>query len=106
MFLLLAFGGGFLVASMTGRSRARYEPRHDFAPEGRVSVEGRRSGQVWGSIQSVLIGVTAAARLADTLAAVGSRLKSHVTDAERADGVQGEGDYRAARRYLERQRRT
>ena len=98
--LLLAFSGGFLIASMTGRSRARYEPRHDFAPEPRVSVEGRRSGQVWDSIQSALIGVAAAARVAETLAAVGSRLKSHLfTDPERADGVQGEGDYRAARRY-------
>ena len=99
--LLLAFGGGFLIASMTGRSRPRYEPKHDFVPERRVSVEGRRSGQVWDSIQSALIAVAAAARVADTLAAVGWRLKSHLTDAERADGVQGEGDHRAraARRY-------
>ena len=99
IFLLLAFGGGFLVASITGRSRPRYEPRRDFAPERRVSIEGRRSGQIWGSIQSALIGVAAAARVAETLAVVGSRLKSHVNDAERADGVQGEGDHRAARRY-------
>jgi hypothetical protein len=97
--LLLAFGGGFLIASLTGRSRPRYEPRHDYAPERRVGVEGRRSAQVWNGIQSALIGVAAAARLAETLAAVGSRLKSHFADAERADGVQGEGDYGAARRY-------
>lgn len=97
--LLLAFGGGFLIAGMAGRSRRRYEPRRDFAPERTASVEGKRSGQVWDSIQSALIAVAAAARVAETLAAVGSRLKSHLTDAERADGVQGEGDYRAAQRY-------
>jgi hypothetical protein len=85
--LLLAFGGGFLIAGMAGRSRRRYEPRRDLAPERRAGVEGKRSGQVWDSIQSALIAVAAAARVAETLAAVGSRLKSHLTDAERADGA-------------------
>jgi hypothetical protein len=85
--LLLAFGGGFLIAGMAGRSRRRYEPKRDFAPQRTASVEGKRSGQVWDSIQSALIAVAAAARVAETLAAVGSRLKSHLTDAERADGA-------------------
>lgn len=106
----LAFGGGLLLASMVGRSGSRsariYRPA-DVAT--RHSDRGKKLiVHAWDNIQSALIGVVAA-KVSNALAQVVSGFRDQLPGSEGAGdraatkaadpGVQGEGDYRAARRY-------
>src|SRR5690242_17547399 len=94
----LAVGGGFLLASLT--TRPRRSVRYDPAPP---SYARRGHFQnLLDNVQSTLIGI-AAARAADLVAGalLGPSRRAVDESAAAADGdeVQGEGDYRAARRY-------
>ena len=100
----IAFGGGLLLAGLLGGSRARSNGYHAPAPP-----RGATRGHVlraWDNIQSALVGI-AASRVADGLARVvahfGEQFARPATpQASRehsGDGVHGEGNYRAARRY-------
>jgi hypothetical protein len=94
----LAVGVGFLLATATTRSRRRAAGGH----VGRAMIV--RRGHVRGfleTVQSTLIGI-AAARGADLLTelVLGRKRDALRGEADGAsDDVQGEGDYRAARRH-------
>jgi hypothetical protein len=106
----LAFGGGLLLASMFGGARApgaeTYEPAEATRRAGGTGK--RQMLHAWENIQSALIGV-AASKVGDTLSQVLPGFRDHLKRSEGAghareatpsgNGVQGEGDYRAARRY-------
>jgi hypothetical protein len=112
LMLGLAFGGGMLLAGVVGRPRRRVEHRLSaVAPPGRESrrPDARRMQlrQVWDEIQGALI-AAATARITDTLtgAVPGFRNRSGPrrpaaarSVAPNGNGIQGEGDYEAARRY-------
>jgi hypothetical protein len=98
--LSLAFGGGLLLASLL-RSTAGN-------PRSTGSSDGGR-GQLlhtWEAIQSALIGVTAT-KVTDVLANLVPGFREHLERAAHVrtsrhgngHGVQGEGNYDAARRY-------
>jgi hypothetical protein len=108
LMLGLAFTGGLLMSGlMPHRSRARrleprrYQPRYVAAPD---ASDGRRSHirQIWEDVQGALIGV-AAGKLTGTLSELLPGFHEHLGQvrARRGTngGVQGEGDYEAARRY-------
>lgn len=93
----LAVGGGFLLAALTARSSRRvFVNEHDAAP---AYAHRGRARNVLNNVQSTLIGI-AVARAAELATAllVGSARRIHEGAADGGD-VQGEGDYRAARRY-------
>jgi hypothetical protein len=102
----VAVGGGLLLAALIGRGR---ESR-PYAPMYRHGRPSRGRGQLlnaWETLQSALIGV-AVSRATGALAEWVPGFKDHLgrgVRAERAarsgngDGLQGEGNYQAARRY-------
>lgn len=96
--MALALGGGFLLASLTARPR-RARVRYESAP---IPYPRRSHLQhLLDNVQSTLIGI-AAARASDlviglVLGGLGPG-RSGARPAE-SEEVQGEGDYRAARRY-------
>jgi hypothetical protein len=105
-----AFAGGLLLASMRGgadsRAAGTYRPSHAISREG--GTRNRLILQAWENIRSALIGV-AASKVAYTLAQMVPGFRDHLArrtgagDAREAkhsgNGMQGEGEYRAARRY-------
>jgi len=94
----LALAGGFLLAGLTTRASGRTGTRHDSAAHG---VPRRRHlRHVWDNVQSTLIGV-AASRATDLLSEfLLGAVARRAADADAGDDeLQGEGDYRAARRY-------
>ena len=95
----LALAGGFLLAGLTTRAPGRTGTRHQPATHG---VPRRRHLQhMWDNVQSTLIGV-AASRATDLVAEfLLGAVARHAAEADAAgdDELQGEGDYRAARRY-------
>lgn len=99
--LAVAFGGGLILAGLMRR-----------APRGRVyrletgAASGRRRqlDNAWEAVQSALIGVLASrlsGTLADLVPAFADRFTGKGAARRRGsgNGVQGEGNYRAARRY-------
>jgi hypothetical protein len=113
LMLSLAFGGGMLLAGVLRRARPRAhlgvnaEPaRARQAP--RLDDRKAQIRHVWDEIQGALIGV-ATSRIANTLVDVVPGFRSHFGagrpgmaargGASNGHGVQGEGDYEAARRY-------
>lgn len=105
----LAFGGGLLLAAVLG-ARARREPGYrPVHAARRESGQGRRPMRhAWDNLQSAVIGV-AAARATDALTQVLHGFIDRLAGSDGAgspaeprasgNGVRGEGDYRAARRY-------
>jgi hypothetical protein len=103
-----AFAGGVLLAGVLRgtdlRAAGTCRPGHG-ASHG---TRNRLILQAWENIQGALVGV-AASKVADTLAQVVPGLRAHLARSPGADdardanhsgnGVQGEGDYRGARRY-------
>jgi hypothetical protein len=94
----LAVGGGFLLASITTRRSRRAAVRYESAPPAYP-----RRGPVQNlldNLQRTLIGFVVA-RAADLATGVllGPTRRVHEGAAASGAGVQGEGDYRAARRY-------
>jgi hypothetical protein len=93
----LAVGAGFLLAALTAR------PRRQVTGESLTPASIRRRGHVnrfWDNFQSTLTEI-AAVRATELLTGA-LRRRSHepLREADRdAPDVQGEGDYRAARRY-------
>jgi len=114
LMLGLAFGGGLLLAGVTRRPARRAEHRLGAsAPLAREPrrLEGRRLQlrQVWDDIQGALI-AAATSRITETIAGgmPGMRERSGPRRARASvrggaasngNGVQGEGDYQATRRY-------
>jgi len=114
LLLALAFGGGILLAGAVRRPRRR--TNHRPSPGLALGREpprpdGRRlqMRQVWDDIQGALIAAVTS-RITDTLAGAvpgfrhrfGSRRRSPSARggaASNGNGVRGEGDYEAARRY-------
>jgi len=105
--LSLAFGGGLLLAGLLGRrgtgaTRTYYYPAHSgpAARAPRSAAPGRdRLLGAWDAIQSALIGV-AATTITNALSDLIPGLGEHAPGSGRSgDGIQGEGDYQAARRY-------
>jgi hypothetical protein len=110
LMLGLAFTGGLLLSGlMPQRRRPRpadvrplLEPRYT-ADTGRGDARNRQMRRIWEEVQGALIGV-AASKLTATLSELLPGFKEHLHEARarRATndrGVQGEGDYQAARRY-------
>ena len=111
LMLGLALTGGLLLSGLMPRrarrrpfaARPRLEARPDAAAEQR---DGRRSQlrHVWEDVQAALIGV-AASKLTTTLSELLPGFSEHLGQARARrgsngrGGVQGEGDYEAARRY-------
>lgn len=115
----LAVGGGLLLAGLfggagprreSGQRRARvYSPAHA-AHQAARSDGGRGRGQIlhaWDNLTSALIGIVAA-KITDSLGQAVVGLVDNLAGSAGAgsteprasgNGVQGEGDYRAARRY-------
>ena len=94
----LAAGGGFLLAALTLRSSRRaVVQERDAAP---VYTHRGHTRNVMNNVQSTLIGI-AVARAAELATALllGSARRVYEGDAAGGGDVQGEGDYRAARRY-------
>ena len=113
LMLGLAFGGGMLLAGVVRRPRRRAE--HRLSAAAVPGREPRRADarriqlrQVWDEIQGALI-AAATSRITDTLtgAVAGFRDRANPRRpaavrggvAPNGNGVQGEGDYEAARRY-------
>jgi hypothetical protein len=102
--LSIAFGAGLLLAGLLGGSRVRGNGYH--APAPLRAASGGHILRAWDNIQSALVGI-AASRLAEGLARAVANLAEHFAGqgtphASReysGNGVQGEGNYRAARRY-------
>ncbi|HYL69902.1 MAG TPA: hypothetical protein VET66_12735 [Steroidobacteraceae bacterium] len=95
----LALAGGFLLAGLTTRAPPRTATRHDAAASD--APRRRHLQHVWDNMQSTLIGV-AASRATDLLSEflLGALARPAAdADAGGDDELQGEGDYRAARRY-------
>ena len=94
----LAVGAGFLLASITTRPSRRAAVRRESAP----APYPRRGAvqSVLDNLQSTLIGFVAA-RAADLATGVllGPARRVQGRAAASGEDVQGEGDYRAARRY-------
>jgi len=90
----LALAGGFLLAGLTGRTGTRHDSAAHGAPR-RLHLR-----HVWDNVQSTLIGV-AASRATDLLSEfLLGAVARRAADADAGDDeLQGEGDYRAARRY-------
>ena len=93
-----AFAGGLLLASMLGNADSRaagtYRASSNATSRG-GSTKNRLVLHVWENFLSALVGV-AASKVTDTLA----QMVRGVGKADHSgNGVQGEGDYRAARRY-------
>jgi hypothetical protein len=103
----VALGGGLLLASLIGRRGG------DTRPDGRAYLQARTSrgrGQLlnaWETLQGALIGM-AVSKVTEALVEWVPGIKEHLvrrTPAERAarsgngNGLQGEGNYQAARRY-------
>jgi hypothetical protein len=97
----LAAGAGFLIAGMTSRP-ARGNVAHR-TTDGAGGTRNRHLRQVWGTVQSTLVGIataTATDFLTAALRARSDRVARYGRDTPATeDAVQGEGDYRAARRY-------
>jgi hypothetical protein len=100
----LAFGAGLLLA---GLSRGAARTPSDHASDG--LRPGRRPlSSAWEGIQGALVGV-ATTKVSDVLGELVPGFREHLAKASPAtyrsgrsgngDGVQGEGDYEAARRY-------
>jgi hypothetical protein len=115
LMLGLAFGGGMLLAGVLRRPRRAAEHRlSPAAARGREPrrPEGRRTRmrQVWEDIQGALFGA-ATSKITSTLADVVPGLRDHLrptpsgttahtgSASNNGNGVQGEGDDQAARRY-------
>lgn len=114
LMLGLAFGGGMLLAGVLRRPRMRVEHRLSAgAAVGREPrrLDGRRLQlrQVWDDIQGALI-AAATSKIADSLAGAVPGFRDRLgprrpgatarrSAASNGNGVQGEGDYEAARRY-------
>jgi hypothetical protein len=114
LMLGLAFGGGMLLAGILRRPRRRAEYRLSAGAavgrEPRKLEAGRvQLRQVWDEIQGALI-AAATSKIADALAGTvpwrrdrfGARrpdASARGGSASNGNGVQGEGDYEAARRY-------
>ncbi len=114
LLLGLAFGGGMLLAGVLRRPRRRTRPR--LSPAAAPSREPRRLDghrmqlrQVWDDIQGALI-AAATSKITDTLTGAVPGFRSRYGPprsgatgrggaASNGNGVQGEGDYEAARRY-------
>lgn len=93
----VALAGGFLLAGLTTRTRGRVRPRHEEAAE--AAPRRRHLQHVWDNMQSTLIGV-AASRATDLLTEfLLGAVARRSPDAGGDEELQGEGDYRAARRY-------
>jgi hypothetical protein len=97
----LAVGTGFLLASITARP-ARGAVGRRIAEEA-GGTRNRHLRQAWDTVQSTLVGVataTATDFLTAALRGRSHRGARHARDTTATDdAVQGEGDYRAARRY-------
>jgi len=97
----VAFTGGLVLSSMLGgggaRGAAPHQPRDAHARE--EPPRQRPILQAWENIRGALVGV-AASKVADTLSEVVPGFREHLARGTGAggNGVQGEGDYRAARR--------
>jgi hypothetical protein len=109
----LAFGTGLMLAGLLRgprrRTVERYErPDYRYERSDHLNVPRRHPlpQRAWDTIQSALVAMAAAA-LSETLARVAAGFKEHLEDRARdgaatgasGNGVQGEGDYRAARRF-------
>lgn len=95
----LAIAGGFLLAGLATRAPRRVGASHRAAAHG--APRRRQLQHLWDNVQSTLIGV-AASRATDLLSEfLLSAVARRAADADAPDGdeLQGEGDYRAARRY-------
>lgn len=109
----LGLAGGLLLAGLIGRSGQRrpgvHSPAHAARPAAR-NEGGRARGQIlhaWDTLTSALIGIVAA-KITDSLGHAALGFVDHIAGTRGAgtteprasgNGVQGEGDYRAARRY-------
>ena len=109
LMLGLAFGGGMLLAGVLRRARPRahlgvYSEPARARPAHRLDDRKAQIRHVWDEIQGALIGA-ATSRIANTLVDVVPGFRSHFgagrarASASNGNGVQGEGDYQAARRY-------
>ena len=109
LMLGLAFGGGMLLAGVLRRARPRAHLGVNAEPARarqahRFDDRKAQIRHVWDEIQGALIGV-ATSRIANTLVDVVPGFRSHFgagrtrASASNGNGVQGEGDYQAARRY-------
>jgi hypothetical protein len=114
LMLGLAFGGGMLLAGVMRRPRQRAQyPLSAGAAVGREprKLEARRMQlrQVWDEIQAALI-AAATAKITESVAGAVPGLRDRFGarrpgasarggSASNGNGVQGEGDYEAARRY-------
>jgi len=107
--LALAFGGGLVLAGILGRRAPRAPHTYDYPARGAAahSVHPPRAPApghekllgAWDAIQSALIGVAATA-ITNTLSELVPGLREQPLRGRRAgNGIQGEGDYEAARRY-------
>jgi hypothetical protein len=102
----LAFGGGLLVAGLVGRKTGEVAAQRRFVDR-RGGPQTDQMSHIWDNVQRELIGM-ATAIVADALAKLvlgfmehsartpGTRFTSNTNE---GNGVQGEGDYRAARRH-------
>lgn len=99
VMLGLAFGGGLILASLVGRPRSAPAARAPVA----ATTAPRGTGQhsLVRALESTVAGAMAASSILETLARVVPALQTHFAAGSRgaANDVQGEGDYRAARRY-------
>jgi hypothetical protein len=112
LMLGLAFGGGMLLAGVLRRPQRRAQYRLSAEPAiGREprKVEARRMQlrQVWDEIQGALI-AAATSKITESLAGAvprfgtrrrGTSARGGSASNGNGNGVQGEGDYEAARRY-------
>jgi hypothetical protein len=102
--LSFAFGVGLLVAGLAGWKTREVAPQRRFVDR-RGSPHTDQLSRIWDNVQRELIGV-ATAVVADAVAKLvfgfkeqripGTRFTSNTNE---GNGVQREGDYRAARRY-------
>jgi len=112
VLLGVAFGAGFILAGLVRPPRRRPQGRSTAAAVAAAEQRAQRSApapassghvrRLWEDVQGALIGV-GASKLTDTLSQFLPGFREHLdaTRARRArgNGVQGEGDYQAARRY-------
>lgn len=103
--LSIAFGGGLLLAGLLGgrgprAARTYYSPARTAAshPVPPASAGHEKLLGAWDAIQSALIGVVATT-LTNAVGELVPGFRGHASGRSSGNGIQGEGDYEAARRY-------